>query len=76
MGHEGREGEHSDRAQMASTVEAGEMPPAPPAHRGPEHFPEGLHMLAGAAVLVFGTIHLFYNSRALLSYMGIKPKRR
>ncbi|MEN6372700.1 MAG: hypothetical protein ABFD64_11890 [Armatimonadota bacterium] len=75
-GHEGQE-RHRGRPAVASAVNAGQAAaPAPTSHGRSGFFPEGLHKLAGVLILVFGLIHIFYNGRTLLSYVGIRPKHQ
>jgi hypothetical protein len=44
----------------------------PQQRREPEFFPTGLHELAGGLVILFGVIHIGYNSKVLLRYIGIR----
>ncbi|MEN6519946.1 MAG: hypothetical protein ABFD46_02180 [Armatimonadota bacterium] len=71
-GHDG----HRGRSAVASAVDTRDAPPAPIPHGRHGFFPEELHKLAGILILFLGTIHIFYNGRALLSYVGIRPKRQ
>ena len=44
-------------------------------HQEPGFFPRKLHELAGFTVLIFGVVHVLYNGRRLLSYVGIRRSR-
>lgn len=46
-----------------------------PPHGKHGFFPKGLHELAGYTFLLFGTVHIIYNGKCLLSYVGIRRRQ-
>ena len=72
------EGLHRGGPQVASVnrnidSDAGQLPPGRIEHH---FFPKQLHEIAGYAVIALGIVHLFYNGKSLLSYIGINRRHQ
>ncbi len=49
------------------------MPMPPPEGHG-DFFPRKLHEIAGYSILFLGILHILYNGKCLLSYLGVKKR--
>ena len=63
----------SDNATDAPTGDAVAKAMPPPEGRG-DFYPRKLHEIAGYSILFLGILHILYNGKCLLSYVGIKRR--
>lgn len=76
MSRGGRHREQFGKQRSVSVQQnvSGERNTAAPRSEHSSFFPVKLHKIAGYIFIVFGLVHVFYNGRSLLSYIGIKRR--
>jgi hypothetical protein len=71
----GPEGQHPNVSSDVSGIGGGAGPGPGPGRRASSFFPKKLHEIGGYVMMAAGIVHLAFNYRVLLSYLGVKGRR-